>query len=296
MFLAALDQSIVEHRDPHDRRRPERAVGAGVGHHGVPDHRDDHHADLRQARRHVRPQEAVPVRHRGVHPRLGGLLVRHLDVLARGVPGASRASAPAVCSPWSWRSSATSSSPRERARYTGYFMAVFGTSSVLGPVIGGLLRRQADSILGITGWRWVFLVNVPDRHRRARRRLPHAAPAPPRRRPARIDWWGRRGLVVALVPLLIVAEQGRGWGWDLERLPAAATSCGLIGMVAFVLIERAMGDGRADPAAHLPDPRGRGRHRGERDHRDGDVRRHHRCCPQYMQIVHGASPTECPAS
>src|SRR3954463_5002820 len=51
-------------------------------------------------------------------------------------------------------------SPRERARYTGYFMATFGTSSVLGPVIGGVLAG-ADTILGITGWRWVFLVNVP---------------------------------------------------------------------------------------------------------------------------------------
>src|SRR5690348_6418223 len=51
-------------------------------------------------------------------------------------------------------------SPRERARYTGYFMATFGTSSVLGPVIGGFFASHAV-ILGVTGWRWVFLVNVP---------------------------------------------------------------------------------------------------------------------------------------
>src|ERR1700712_3268445 len=51
-------------------------------------------------------------------------------------------------------------SPRERARYTGYFMATFGTSSVLGPVIGGFFASHAV-ILGLTGWRWVFLVNVP---------------------------------------------------------------------------------------------------------------------------------------
>src|ERR1700709_293726 len=51
-------------------------------------------------------------------------------------------------------------SPRERARYTGYFMATFGTSSVLGPVIGGFFAGQ-EEILGVTGWRWVFLVNVP---------------------------------------------------------------------------------------------------------------------------------------
>ena len=50
--------------------------------------------------------------------------------------------------------------PRERARYQGYFLAVFGMSSVLGPVIGGFFAG-ADQILGIAGWRWVFLVNVP---------------------------------------------------------------------------------------------------------------------------------------
>src|SRR2546426_1247 len=38
--------------------------------------------------------------------------------------------------------------PRERARYQGYFLAVFGTSSVLGPVLGGLFAG-ADTILGI---------------------------------------------------------------------------------------------------------------------------------------------------
>ncbi|MGH3928359.1 MAG: MFS transporter [Pseudonocardiaceae bacterium] len=50
--------------------------------------------------------------------------------------------------------------PRERSRYQGYFVAVFGTSSVVGPLVGGAFAG-ADSLLGITGWRWVFLVNVP---------------------------------------------------------------------------------------------------------------------------------------
>ena len=50
--------------------------------------------------------------------------------------------------------------PRERARYQGYFLAVFGVSSLLGPLIGGLFAG-ADTILGIAGWRWVFLINVP---------------------------------------------------------------------------------------------------------------------------------------
>src|SRR5918912_4427178 len=50
--------------------------------------------------------------------------------------------------------------PRERARYQGYFLAVFGTSSVLGPVIGGFFAGT-DSILGVAGWRWIFYINVP---------------------------------------------------------------------------------------------------------------------------------------
>jgi MFS family permease len=50
--------------------------------------------------------------------------------------------------------------PRERAKYQGYFMAVFATSSVLGPVVGGFFAGQA-SIFGVTGWRWIFYINVP---------------------------------------------------------------------------------------------------------------------------------------
>ena len=51
-------------------------------------------------------------------------------------------------------------SPQQRPRYLGYMMSTFASASVLGPVVGGLLSGQA-SILGITGWRWIFYVNVP---------------------------------------------------------------------------------------------------------------------------------------
>ena len=129
--------------------------------------------------------------------------------------------------------------PRERARYQGYFMAVFATSSVLGPVVGGFFAGQS-SILGVTGWRWIFYVNVPigiaalfvvTRVLRAsHHRLHH-----------RIDWVGATALVVGLVPLLVVAEQGRTWGWG----SGAAFACyviGALGLVAFVKVEQVMGD------------------------------------------------------
>lgn len=44
--------------------------------------------------------------------------------------------------------------PRQRGRYMGYFGAVFGVSSVAGPLLGGFLT---DSF----SWRWVFFVNIP---------------------------------------------------------------------------------------------------------------------------------------
>jgi MFS family permease len=50
--------------------------------------------------------------------------------------------------------------PRERARYQGLFLAVFGTASVIGPILGGFFAG-ADTILGVDGWRWVFYLNVP---------------------------------------------------------------------------------------------------------------------------------------
>src|SRR5215813_7357782 len=50
--------------------------------------------------------------------------------------------------------------PRERAKYQGYFLAVFGTSSVLGPMLGGFFAGASD-IRGVAGWRWIFYINVP---------------------------------------------------------------------------------------------------------------------------------------
>jgi len=129
--------------------------------------------------------------------------------------------------------------PRERAKYQGYFLAVFGTSSVFGPVVGGFLAGQS-TILGIAGWRWVFLVNVPigivslllvarTLH------LPHT------RRDHQIDYPGALALVVGLVPLLIIAEQGREWGWT----STSAIVCyvlGVLGIIGFILAERRIGD------------------------------------------------------
>lgn len=129
--------------------------------------------------------------------------------------------------------------PRERARYQGYFIAVFATSSVLGPLVGGFFAGS-EEILGIAGWRWVFLVNVPI-GMIALLVVTRVLNLPHVRRDHRIDWLGALTLTVALVPLLLVAEQGRNWGWTSGR-SLGMFAIGLVGLVAFVLAERRIGD------------------------------------------------------
>ena len=178
--------------------------------------------------------------------------------------------------------------PRERARYQGYFLAVFGAASVVGPLAGGAFAGAA-SIMGFAGWRWVFLVNVP---------IAVAAlivvykvlniPHTPREH--HIDWPGALTLTVGVIPILLVAEQGRDWGWA----SASAIGCYLIaaaGLSAFIMAERRIGDDALLPL---------------RLFRNGVFSLSSAAgliigtgmfgglilLPQYLQIVKGISPTE----
>ena len=129
--------------------------------------------------------------------------------------------------------------PLQRARYQSLFLAVFGTSSVLGPLIGGFFAG-ADSIFGVTGWRWIFYINVPV-GAAALVVVSRVLHIPHTRREHRIDWPGAVALVVCLVPLLIVAEQGRLWGWESGRA-LACYGIGIVGLVLFILAERSYQD------------------------------------------------------
>jgi EmrB/QacA subfamily drug resistance transporter len=122
--------------------------------------------------------------------------------------------------------------PAERGKYQGLFGAVFGTASVLGPWLGGLLTDNLS-------WRWVFYVNVPI-GLVALTFILFQMPAlkPKLDRKVTIDWWGSVTLLLAVVPLLLALSLGGQeypWGsWQVLGLFGIAAA----GTLTFILVER----------------------------------------------------------
>ncbi|MCW2723630.1 MAG: drug resistance transporter, EmrB/QacA subfamily [Frankiales bacterium] len=129
--------------------------------------------------------------------------------------------------------------PRERGRYQAYFMSVFAVSSVAGPVLGGFFAGQ-QSILGIDGWRWIFYINVPIGVLALFVVLRNLN-LPQRRSAHRIDFLGAGLLTAGVVPLLLVAEKGREWGWG-SGLSLGLIAVGVVALVLFVPRQAQMGE------------------------------------------------------
>lgn len=101
--------------------------------------------------------------------------------------------------------------PEKRGKMTGLLGAVFGTSSVLGPLLGAYITEYIS-------WHWIFYVNIPIGllslffiSRAYKESLQHSK--------QKIDWWGAITLVVAVVSLMFGLELGgKEYAWASPQI------------------------------------------------------------------------------
>ncbi len=118
---------------------------------------------------------------------------------------------------------------RDRGRYQGSLGAVFGVTTVIGPLLGGFFTDHLS-------WRWAFYINVPFAILviiMASRTLPHVAAE----KRARIDWLGILTIGLAAGSWILATSWG-GTTYDWGSAPIIGLFVGgAVAMVAFVLVE-----------------------------------------------------------
>ncbi|WP_159052315.1 MDR family MFS transporter, partial [Streptomyces longwoodensis] len=120
--------------------------------------------------------------------------------------------------------------PRERGRYQGLFGAVFGATSVLGPLLGGLFTEHLS-------WRWVFYINLPVGVV-ALAVIAAVLHIPRKGTRHVIDYLGTFLIASLATCLVLVASLGgTTWPWGSARI-AGLIALAVVLAVAFVTVER----------------------------------------------------------
>jgi EmrB/QacA subfamily drug resistance transporter len=119
--------------------------------------------------------------------------------------------------------------PRERGRYQGYFGAVFGVSSVAGPLLGGWFTDGP-------GWQWIFWINIPIGIG-ALVVTSVALRRPSVRRDHSIDYVGAALIVASVTSILLyTAWAGTQYGWT-DPLSLVLLGGGILLAGIFVFVE-----------------------------------------------------------
>lgn len=118
---------------------------------------------------------------------------------------------------------------RQRGRYMGYFGAVFGLSSVLGPLAGGWFTQHLS-------WRWVFYINVPIGIV-ALFVIAAVLHIPVKRVHHQIDWLGTALLSAGVTAIILLTTWGGvQYTWGSGTIIALGVG-GAVLLVTFCLVE-----------------------------------------------------------
>jgi EmrB/QacA subfamily drug resistance transporter len=119
--------------------------------------------------------------------------------------------------------------PRDRGKYQGFFGAVFGVSTVIGPLLGGFF---VDSL----SWRWIFYVNLPI-GLAALAVIAVAFQSPSSHVHHRIDYLGAAVLTAGLSAIVLFTSLGgTTYGWS-SPLIIALIATGAVLLMLFPLVE-----------------------------------------------------------
>jgi EmrB/QacA subfamily drug resistance transporter len=130
--------------------------------------------------------------------------------------------------------------PRERGKYQGIFGAVFGLSSVAGPLLGGFIVQHWS-------WHWIFYVNLPI-GLLALVVITLNLPAAQRHAHPVIDYLGAGLLATGLSAIVLITSLG-GTTWEWASTETFVTgTIGLLALALFALVERRVREPVLPPA------------------------------------------------